>query len=209
MVGLAMASPLLAAIAVGALIAHGRPILFRDGRGGLRGNPFTLLKFRTMTDDRDALGELLPDARRLTELGHFLRTTSLDELPQLWNVLKGDMSLVGPRPLPLRYLPRYAAWQRRRHDVKPGITGWAQVNGRNALTWERKFELDVWYIDNWSLGLDIKILWLTLQKVFRRHGISQEGHATMPEFSGTTEGAAEPAGAHHDGSPARSARADL
>ncbi|HXK02684.1 MAG TPA: sugar transferase, partial [Verrucomicrobiae bacterium] len=134
---------------------------------------------------RDSAGRLLPDEQRLTPLGRFLRRTSLDELPQLWNVLKGDMSLVGPRPLLPEYLPRYNSHQRRRHEVKPGITGWAQIHGRNTLAWERKFDLDVWYVDHRSLWLDIKILWLTVLKVIRREGISQNGHATMPEFTGT------------------------
>jgi lipopolysaccharide/colanic/teichoic acid biosynthesis glycosyltransferase len=138
-----------------------------------------------MTDVRDQAGELLPDEQRLTVLGRLLRGTSLDELPQLWNVLKGDMSLVGPRPLLPEYLPRYTALQRRRHEVKPGITGWAQVNGRNSLTWEQKFDLDVWYVDHQSLWLDVKILWLTVLQVLRRDGISQQGHATMPEFMGS------------------------
>jgi len=139
-----------------------------------------------MTGVRDQAGKLLADEQRLTTLGRFLRSTSLDELPQLWNVLKGDMSLVGPRPLLPEYLPRYTPFQRRRHEVKPGTTGWAQVSGRNALTWEQKFELDTWYVDHWSLLLDIKILWLTLLRVIRREGISQDGHATMPEFLGST-----------------------
>jgi sugar transferase EpsL len=143
-----------------------------------------LYKFRTMTGARDQTGKLLADEKRLTALGRFLRTTSLDELPQLWNVLKGEMTLVGPRPLLPEYLPRYNAFQRRRHEVKPGITGWVQVNGRNALTWEQKFDLDVWYVDHQSLGLDLKILWMTALKVIRRDGISQDGHATMPEFRG-------------------------
>jgi lipopolysaccharide/colanic/teichoic acid biosynthesis glycosyltransferase len=146
---------------------------------------FAFYKFRTMTDARGATGELLPDEQRLTGLGRFLRATSLDELPQLWNVLKGDMSLVGPRPLLPEYLPRYTAFQKRRHEVRPGITGWAQVNGRNSLTWERKFELDVWYVDHRSFALDLKILFMTLLRVVRREGIAQDGHATMPEFLGT------------------------
>jgi lipopolysaccharide/colanic/teichoic acid biosynthesis glycosyltransferase len=153
---------------------------------GYREKQFTFLKLRTMTDARDAQGILLPDEQRLSALGRFLRASSLDELPQLWNVLKGDMSLVGPRPLLPEYLARYNTHQRRRHEVKPGITGWAQVNGRNALTWEEKFDLDVWYVDHCSLWLDVKILWLTLLKVLHRDGISHDGHATMPEFMGTS-----------------------
>jgi lipopolysaccharide/colanic/teichoic acid biosynthesis glycosyltransferase len=145
------------------------------------------VKFRTMTDGRDARGELLPDAQRLTRLGRFLRNSSLDELPQLWNVLRGDMSLVGPRPLLAAYLPRYDSTQSRRHEVRPGVTGWAQVNGRNSLTWDQKFELDVWYVDHCSLWLDAKILWLTLLRILRRDGISQAGHATMPEFLGARQ----------------------
>ncbi len=164
----------------------GSPILFRQQRPGLHGKPFTLLKFRTMTDARDADGNLLPDEKRLTRFGQFLRRTSLDELPELFNVLRGDMSLVGPRPLLMHYLDLYTPEQARRHEVKPGITGWAQINGRNALSWEEKFELDVWYVDHVSLWLDLKILALTVWKVLRREGISQEGHATMAQFTGTT-----------------------
>ncbi|MDQ0285885.1 lipopolysaccharide/colanic/teichoic acid biosynthesis glycosyltransferase [Desulfofundulus luciae] len=137
-----------------------------------------------MKEERDSRGDLLPDGQRLTRLGRFLRSTSLDELPELFNVLKGDMSLVGPRPLLMEYLERYTPEQARRHEVKPGITGWAQVNGRNAITWEEKFKLDVWYVDNWSLWLDVKIMWLTLVKILKREGISAQGHATMPEFMG-------------------------
>lgn len=163
----------------------GSPVLFRQVRPGLHGRPFVMYKFRTMTEERDAQGKLLPDEKRLTRLGRFLREHSLDELPEFFNVLKGDMSLVGPRPLLMKYLDRYTPEQARRHEVKPGITGWAQVNGRNALTWEEKFRLDVWYVDNWDLLLDLKILFLTLVKVLRREGISAEGHATMPEFKGS------------------------
>lgn len=150
-----------------------------------------LLKFRTMSDGRDAGGKLLPDANRLTRVGRLLRTTSLDELPQLWNVLRGDISLVGPRPLLMEYLPRYSPEQARRHDVMPGITGWAQINGRNALSWENKFELDRWYVDNWSLRLDLRILLQTFKSVLRREGISCGGHATMPEFMGNRHSAGE------------------
>mgnify|MGYP005748798859 CR=1 FL=1 len=160
----------------------GSPVLFKQVRPGLAEKPFTMMKFRSMTDERDQTGNLLPDAVRLTKFGRFLRSTSLDELPGLWSVLKGDMSLVGPRPLLMEYLPLYSAEQARRHETRPGITGWAQVNGRNAISWEQKFEYDVWYVDNQSLLLDIKIIFLTLKKVFVRDGISAEGHATMPRF---------------------------
>jgi sugar transferase EpsL len=161
------------------------PVLFRQQRPGRGGKPFNLYKFRTMTDTRDTKGNLLPDAARLTAFGRFLRSTSLDELPELLNVLKGDMSLVGPRPLLMRYLDRYTPEQARRHEVKPGITGWAQVNGRNALTWEEKFKLDVWYVDNQSLWLDFKIIGLTIWKILKREGINQPGQATMEEFMGS------------------------
>ncbi len=177
-------SPLMGVIALLVLLFHGRPILFRQQRAGYRGQPFWIYKFRTMTDARDAQGHLLPDAERLTPLGRFLRTTSLDELPELFLVLSGKMSLVGPRPLFLHYLERYTPEQARRHEVLPGITGWAQVHGRNALTWEEKFKLDVWYVDHRSLWLDLKILLLTLWKVLKREGISQPGHATAEEFMG-------------------------
>ncbi len=162
----------------------GTPVFFRQTRPGLGGRPFEMLKFRTMTDERDAAGVLKPDSERLTDFGRWLRATSLDELPELWNVLKGDMSLVGPRPLLMQYLPLYSPRQARRHEVQPGITGWAQVNGRNALTWPQKFELDVWYVENRSLWLDIRILWLTVRSVLRRDGISAAGEATMPAFTG-------------------------
>ena len=160
------------------------PILFRQPRTGLNGKIFNIYKFRTMTDDCDKDGILLPDALRLNKFGKFLRSTSLDELPSLWNVLKSDMSLVGPRPLLLEYLPLYSTQQARRHEVKPGITGWAQVNGRNAITWGEKFDLDVWYVDNQSIWLDIKILWLTVKKVIMRDGINQVGQSTMESFKG-------------------------
>ena len=160
------------------------PILFRQPRTGLNGKIFNIYKFRTMTDDCDKDGILLPDALRLNKFGKFLRSTSLDELPSLWNVLKSDMSLVGPRPLLLEYLPLYSTQQARRHEVKPGITGWAQVNGRNAITWGEKFDLDVWYVDNQSIWLDIKILWLTVKKVIMRDGINQVGQSTMENFKG-------------------------
>ena len=163
----------------------GSPVFFRQVRPGLHGRPFEMVKFRTMTDARGPDGQLLPDAVRLTSFGRFLRATSLDELPELWNVLRGDMSLVGPRPLLMEYLPLYSPEQARRHEVRPGITGWAQVNGRNALSWEDKFKLDVWYVDHRSLWLDIKVLWLTVKKVLVREGISAAGEATMSKFTGS------------------------
>jgi lipopolysaccharide/colanic/teichoic acid biosynthesis glycosyltransferase len=166
----------------------GRPAFFRQVRPGLHGRPFQMVKFRTMTDARGPDGALLPDAERLTPFGRFLRASSLDELPELWNVLKGDMSLVGPRPLLMEYLPLYTPEQARRHAVRPGITGWAQVNGRNALSWEEKFALDVWYVDHRSLRLDLKILWLTVRKVLVREGISAAGEATMGKFTGSQPG---------------------
>lgn len=174
----------MAVIAIAVWRSMGRPVLFRQTRPGLHGRPFVLYKFRTMTDARDEQGKLLPDEQRLTRLGRWLRATSLDELPELWNVLKGDMSLVGPRPLRMEYLTRYTAEQMRRHEVKPGLTGWAQVNGRNSLSWEEKFRRDVWYVDNWTLWLDFKILLRTVLVVFRREGISAPGHATAPKFIG-------------------------
>lgn len=164
----------------------GRPIFFRQTRPGKSGAPFVMYKFRTMTSALNEKGELLPDAMRLTPLGAFLRKTSLDELPELWNVIKGDMSLVGPRPLLMEYLPLYDDKQLRRHDVRPGITGWAQINGRNAISWEDKFRLDVWYVENRSLKLDLKILFITLKKVLLREGISSEGHATTEYFKGNS-----------------------
>jgi lipopolysaccharide/colanic/teichoic acid biosynthesis glycosyltransferase len=163
----------------------GSPVLFRQVRPGLHGQPFEMVKFRTMTDARGADGALLPDALRLTPFGQFLRANSLDELPELWNVLKGDMSLVGPRPLLMEYLPLYTPQQYRRHEVRPGITGWAQVNGRNAISWEEKFALDVWYVENQSLWLDVKILWLTVKKVLVKDGISAAGEATTAKFTGS------------------------
>lgn len=178
------ALPLLLVAAVAVRIGLGSPILFRQLRPGLNGKPFALCKLRTMRDAEDTVGKLLPDADRLTPLGRFLRSTSLDELPELWNVLRGDMSLVGPRPLLMKYLSLYSPEQARRHNVRPGITGWAQVNGRNALSWKEKLALDVWYVDHQSLWLDLKIIALTLWKVVRREGISQPGHATMEEFLG-------------------------
>lgn len=177
-------SPLMLLVAIAIYIRMGSPIFFTQPRPGKDGCIFTFYKFRTMTNDRDFNGNLLPDEKRLTALGQFLRQTSLDELPQLWNVLKGDMSFVGPRPLLVKYLELYNLEQARRHEVKPGITGWVQVNGRNTLNWEEKFKLDIWYVDNWSLWLDLKILFLTIVKVVLREGINQEGYATMPEFTG-------------------------
>ena len=177
-------APLILAIALAVRLTLGRPVLFVQERPGRHGVPFRLIKFRTMRHAVDADGRPLPDGERLTRLGRLLRATSLDELPELWNVLRGEMSLVGPRPLLVDYLPLYTPEQARRHEVKPGITGWAQVNGRNALSWEDKFRLDVWYVDNRSLRLDLKILWLTAVKVLRREGISQEGHATAELFRG-------------------------
>ncbi len=163
----------------------GSPVLFRQTRPGLGGRPFEMIKFRSMLDAVDASGQPLPDGKRLTPFGSLLRSTSLDELPELWNVLKGDMSLVGPRPLLMEYLPLYSAQQYRRHEVRPGVTGWAQINGRNALSWEDKFRLDVWYVEHQSLWLDIKILFMTLKKVFLRDGIRAEGEATTSRFTGS------------------------
>jgi lipopolysaccharide/colanic/teichoic acid biosynthesis glycosyltransferase len=183
---LTIVSPLLIVVAVAIRIQMGSPVLFIQRRPGLRGCVFALWKFRTMRSATGTDGRPLPDAERLTRLGMFLRSTSLDELPQLWNVLRGDLSLVGPRPLLLEYLDRYTHEQARRHDVLPGITGWAQVNGRNAISWEQKFALDVWYVDHWSMALDLKILALTVMRVLRRKGIAQDGHVTMPEFLGAT-----------------------
>lgn len=182
------AAPLLVPVGLGvALLVRrklGSPVLFRQTRPGLHGRPFTMLKFRTMTDARGPDGALLPDADRLTPFGRFLRSTSLDELPELLNVVKGEMSLVGPRPLLMQYLDRYTPEQARRHDAKPGVTGWAQVNGRNATTWDERFAQDVWYVEHQSLALDLKILVQTVLKVVRRDGIAADGHVTMPEFTG-------------------------
>ena len=182
---LGLLAPLILVVALLVRVFMGRPVLFAQERPGLRGRPFRIYKFRTMSLDRDAAGEPLPDAQRLTPLGALLRRLSLDELPQLFNVVKGDMSLVGPRPLLMEYLPLYTPEQARRHAVRPGITGWAQVNGRNALSWEEKFALDVWYVDHQSLALDISILWRTVRKVLVREGISAAGEATMPRFDGS------------------------
>jgi lipopolysaccharide/colanic/teichoic acid biosynthesis glycosyltransferase len=182
---LVVLSPILLLVALLVRFTLGSPILFRQVRPGIHGVPFVLYKLRTMADVRDAAGQLLPDAERLTRIGRFLRSTSLDELPELLNVLKGDMSLVGPRPLLMQYLDRYTPEQMRRHEVRPGITGWAQVNGRNAISWEQKFALDIWYVENSSLWLDLEIILLTLWKAVIREGISQSGHATMEEFHGS------------------------
>jgi len=178
-------APLMLAIVVALRLCLGKPVLFVQERPGLHGVPFRIVKFRTMRDAVDAEGRPLPDGERLTRLGTFLRSTSLDELPELWNVLRGDMSLVGPRPLLMEYLPRYSAEQARRHEVKPGITGWAQVNGRNAPSWDEKFRRDIWYVDHASFWLDLKIIALTLWTMIRRDGINHEGHATMPVFMGS------------------------
>ncbi len=179
--------PVYIVLIILSFVKLGKPVFFKQARPGLHGKVFYMYKFRTMTDTRDEKGQLLSDKERLTRYGRFLRSTSLDELPELVNVLKGHMSLVGPRPLLVEYLDYYTPEQMRRHEMRPGITGWAQVNGRNAISWEEKFKLDVWYIDNWSIGLDIKILFLTIKKVFVREGISAEGSATMEKFTGTTD----------------------
>jgi sugar transferase EpsL len=181
-----MALP-MAVIALLVRMRMGRPVLYAALRPGLNGQPFLMFKFRTMTDRRDQHGDLLPDAERVTVLGRTLRSWSLDEFPELFNVLRGEMSLVGPRPLRMEYLSRYTPYQARRHEVKPGITGWAQINGRNATSWEERFDLDVWYVEHWNVVLDLSILWRTLLAVFRREGVSAPGHATMPEFRGSGE----------------------
>jgi sugar transferase EpsL len=184
-VAVILLSPVIALIALLVRSNLGKPVLFRQPRPGRHGQPFTLLKFRTMLDAVDSNGSSLPDAERLTAFGQLLRRWSLDELPELYNVLRGDMSLVGPRPLLMEYLPLYTSEQARRHEVRPGLTGWAQVNGRNAISWDQKFAFDLWYVDHASFSLDLKILWLTVRNVFTRHGISAEGEATMPKFSGS------------------------
>ncbi|WP_010582681.1 NeuD/PglB/VioB family sugar acetyltransferase [Schlesneria paludicola] len=189
-------APVLAMTAVAVRLLLGSPILFRQERPGRGGRLFRICKFRTMTDARDANGNLLDDDRRLTAFGRFLRSSSLDELPELWNVVTGQMSLVGPRPLKVRYLPMYSREQARRHDATPGITGWAQVNGRNAVAWEERFQLDVWYVDNQSLSLDLRILWMTISAVFGRRGITAEGHPSMPDFEGTKKTVVIGAGGH-------------
>lgn len=185
-IGLLLLSPFIAIIAWQIKRKLGSPVLFRQQRPGLNGKAFTMVKFRTMRDAIDKNGNPLPDSERITAFGNFLRSTSLDELPELWNVLKGEMSLVGPRPLLMEYLPLYNQEQMRRHEARPGVTGWAQINGRNAISWEEKFKLDVWYVDNQSFWLDIKILILTVKKVFIRDGISADDHVTMPRFTGTS-----------------------
>lgn len=177
--------PIMLIVALLIYAKIGDPVVFRQERPGLQGKPFYIYKFRTMTNAEDKAGNLLPDEKRITGLGRILRKLSLDELPQLLNVIQGDLSLVGPRPLLMEYLPLYDSEQARRHDVKPGITGWAQVNGRNAISWEEKFKLDVWYVDNQSFWLDIEILWMTALKVVKREGVSQQGHVTMEKFRGS------------------------
>ncbi|ESQ99728.1 sugar transferase [Stutzerimonas chloritidismutans AW-1] len=185
--GLLLLSIVIAVVAWKIRRKLGSPVLFRQVRPGLDGQPFEMIKFRTMRDAVDAQGNSLPDSERMTPFGSFLRASSLDELPELWNVLKGDMSLVGPRPLLMEYLPLYSAEQSRRHELRPGVTGWAQVNGRNALSWEEKFKLDIWYVDNRSFWLDLKIIFLTVKKVFIREGISAQGEATMSKFEGSVD----------------------
>lgn len=191
LVGLLVLSPLLLILAFWVRTKHGAPVLFRQQRPGFHGKPFFVYKFRTMTNARDVAGNLLPDAQRLTRLGGFLRRTSMDELPELLNVLKGEMSFIGPRPLLMQYLSRYTPEQMRRHDVLPGLTGWAQIHGRNAIPWEEKFKYDVWYVDHWSLWLDFKVFFLTVWKVLKREGISQTGQATAQEFKGSSDKAVE------------------
>lgn len=183
-VGLITLSPVFIIIAIIAMRYIGTPILFKQVRPGLKGKPFVMYKFRSMRDEVNRDGNVLPDGERMTRFGQVLRSTSLDELPELWNVLKGDMSLVGPRPLLMEYLPLYSKTQARRHEVRPGITGWAQINGRNGIDWVKKFQLDVWYVDNHSFYLDLKIIVLTITKVFKREGISQDNEATMKRFEG-------------------------
>lgn len=184
-IGLLFLSPVLLVVALMIRRQMGAPVLFRQTRPGCDSTPFEMVKFRTMRDAHDTNGNPLPDSERMTPLGRFLRSSSLDELPELWNVLKGDMSLVGPRPLLMEYLPLYSPEQARRHEVRPGVTGWAQVNGSNAISWEEKFALDVWYVDNQSLWLDLKIIWLTIRKVVKREGISAAGEATISKFTGS------------------------
>lgn len=183
---LILLSPIFLLLIILVRVNLGSPVFFTQDRSGLNGNIFKMIKFRTMVDVKDEHGILLPDDKRMTKFGAFLRSTSLDELPELWNVLKGDMSLVGPRPLLTEYLPLYSKEQFRRHELRPGVTGWAQVNGRNSISWEGKFKLDVWYVDNRSLWLDVKIIYLTVKKVLFRDGISAEGEATMSKFTGNS-----------------------
>ena len=185
-IALLLLSPVMVIVAWQVRRDMGSPVLFRQTRPGLSGRPFQMIKFRTMRDATDANGTMLPDADRLTPLGRFLRASSLDEVPELWNVVRGDMSMVGPRPLLMEYLPLYSPTQARRHEIRPGVTGWAQINGRNALGWDEKFALDVWYVDNRSLWLDMQILGRTIAKVVRRDGISAAGEATMPRFEGSS-----------------------
>ncbi|ARC18442.1 sugar transferase [Vibrio parahaemolyticus] len=187
LIALILLSPIIVLVAWKIRKKLGSPVLFRQTRPGLNGKPFEMVKFRTMKDAVDEQGNLLPDSDRMTPFGEKLRNSSLDELPGLWSVLKGDMSLVGPRPLLMRYLPLYNEEQARRHDARPGVTGWAQINGRNAISWEEKFALDVWYVDNQTFWLDIKILLLTVKKVFVKEGISADDHVTMPEFEGSKD----------------------
>lgn len=184
-IALILLSPFIAVLAIAIYFQMGSPIIFSQPRGGKDNSVFTFYKFRTMTDERDSDGKLLPDMERLTPLGEFLRQTSLDELPQLWNVLRGEMSFIGPRPFVAKYLDRYTPDQARRHAVNPGITGWAQINGRNSISWEEKFELDLWYIDRWSLGLDLKILVLTVVKIVSKEGVDEDQNTTSTEFMGT------------------------
>lgn len=184
---LLLLSPVFAIVAWQISRKLGSPVIFQQMRPGVDGKPFKMIKFRTMSDACDAYGNPLPDSERMTPFGNFLRSTSLDELPELWNVLKGDMSLVGPRPLLMEYLPLYSADQYRRHEVRPGVTGWAQVNGRNAISWEDRFKLDVWYVDHRSFLLDLKIIFFTIKKVLVRDGISAEGEVAMPKFTGSKE----------------------
>ncbi|AMD92101.1 sugar transferase [Desulfomicrobium orale] len=184
---LILSAPILIVVALIVRVGLGSPIFFVQTRPGLHGRPFRMIKFRTMREAVNASGEPLADSERITSVGRSLRSMSLDELPELWNVLSGDMSLVGPRPLLMEYLPLYTSEQARRHEMRPGITGWAQVNGRNALSWEEKFSLDIWYVDNWSLSLDMKILWLTVKTVFCKKGVSASGHETMPRFTGSPD----------------------
>jgi len=187
LLGLVVTAPVMLVSAVIIRMCLGSPIFFRQERPGLHGKPFVLIKFRTMTNERDLQGNLLPDAERLRGIGRFLRRTSIDELPQLWNVLKGELSIVGPRPLLTKYLEFYTPEQMRRHDVKPGITGWAQIHGRNTITWQEKFAYDLWYVDNWSLLLDLKIILITVAKVITGHGVTQQDGLTMDEFTGNPD----------------------
>jgi len=186
-IGLLILAPVIALVALQVLLKLGYPVFFRQVRPGKGGKPFEMIKFRTMRNSTYENGDLLPDSKRMIPLGIFMRSSSIDELPELWNVLKGDMSLVGPRPLLMEYLPLYSTEQTRRHNVRPGITGWAQVNGRNAISWNEKFKYDVWYVENQSFWLDMKIIWMTIKKVIGREGISADAEATMPKFTGNKE----------------------